>query len=728
MSAEETGRAYERLRGLRIQLPQGGEPELVPSVLGKRNQGLFYTPSQVVRFIVKSTLDALGIDHPEDHLDLKILDPAVGTGVFLVEALEQLANRVLVSGWSRNPTLRKRMADIVEHATERFSTHATIVGLDAGVAVRLHIMQNCLYGVDLDPIAAAIARHALLAKAFGHPPPFPEIKLRIRVGNSLVGECNGNPDCASRMELDRGHAQVYLGRDCPDPSDITEWSGRKRIFHWPREFPEVFENERGGFDAIVGNPPYEIISVKESGIEDRKAEQRYFRRIYRTCRGKINTYRLMLERGLNLLSANGALGFIMPATLIADSTATDLRRMALDTSKIIHAVLIPENARIFQNVTQALLILVLRKGRKTTKLQPVSWNGQGNIPENGKVEIPRALIDATGLRIPVLRSEDEKRLLELISRHPPFKGADHLPPIGRVHQGEINLTVHRKFIVAQKTDFPLIRGEHIMPFRVAHPSSRPGRLDWIVPEYAQKCMADQPSLRAKSDLPSLKERRRGRESPLPLGEEQGEGSYFEGEFVSCGITRGRPWDKERIVLGRVVNMATSRRLKAAAVPPGVFLGDMTNFISDPAMPRNYLLGLLNSRVLNWRLKITSTNNYLSAAEIESLPIPRISHTEAASGELTRAKKILSPMLDDESLSLSGRLENIERMLGPRMNDHGEALLPRIIEWLVEEILRSESASEARWITLTNLLDALVLNLFGIEPWSGLTRLLESSQS
>jgi len=209
-----------------------------------------------------------------------------------------------------------------------------------------------------------------------------------------------------------------------------------------------------------------------------------------------------------------------------------------------------------------------------------------------------------------------------------------------------------------------------------------------------------------------------------LGEGQGEGSSFEEEFVSCGITRGRPWEKERIVLGRVVNMATSRRLKAAAVPAGVFLGDMTNFIADPVAPRNYLLGLLNSRVLNWRLKITSTNNYLSAAEIESLPIPRISHREAPPSELTHAQEILKPLLNNESLSLNGCLENIKSLLGPQMKADGEAFLPRIIEWLVKEILQAESASAARRITLTNLLDSLVLNLFGIEPWPGLIRLLE----
>jgi Alw26I/Eco31I/Esp3I family type II restriction m6 adenine DNA methyltransferase len=610
----------------------------------------------------------------------------VGAGVFLVEALEQVADRTLVSGWSDNKPLEKRIDDIVAQGKERFAAHSMAVSLHAATAVRMHILENCLYGLDLDPIGVEIARHALLAKAFGRERPFPDIVINVRVGNSLMGECAGNPDSATEMELDRFHARAHFGAHAADSSGLAQWRKKKGLFHWPLEYPEVFGKDRRGFDAIIGNPPYEIVSVKESGIEDRKADQRYFRRIYRTCSGKINTYRLMLERGLNLLSAKGALGFIMPATIIADSTATELRRMVLDQSEIVHAALIPEKARIFQNVTQALLILVLRKGRKTTNLQSVSWNGEGTIPEKGGVEIPRALIDAAGLRIPVLRSEDEKALLELVSRHPPFRGADRLCPIGRVHQGEINLTVQREFITTQETDFPLIRGEHVAPFRVAHPSSRPGRLDWVVPEYAQKRMADQPS----------------------------------------GTARGRPWENERIVLGRVVNMATSRRLKAAAVPAGVFLGDMTNFVSELTAPRNYLLGLLNSRVLNWRLKITSTNNYLSAAEIEALPIPRIPHRDAASSELTRAQEVLKPMLNDESLSLSACPENIEKLLGPQMKVHGEAILPRIIEWLVEEILRSESASEARKITLTNLLDALVLKLYGIDPCPGLIQLLELS--
>jgi len=741
MSPEEIGRAYEYLRGFRFRLARNDEPELVPSVRSKRNHGLFYTPHQVVQFIVRTTLDELHVPCPEDHLDLKILDASVGTGVFLVEALEQIANRVLIPGWSQVRSLKKRIDDIVDLAKDQFSTGASRGVLDEHTAVRMHILENCLYGVDLDPIAIAIARQAVLVKAFGNMQFFPQVEIKIRVGNSLIGQGRGNPSSASKEGLDRCHAEAYFGRDMSDSTDIAQWSRRKGVFHWPLEYREVFDRDRGGFDAVIGNPPYEIISVKESGIKERIADQRYFRRTYQTCRGKINTYRLMLERGLNLLAPRGALGFILPATLVADSTAEDLRRMVLEESEITHAVFIPEKARIFRKVTQALLVLVLRKRRRTSAVRPAFWDGQGSIPEKGEVEIPRTLMNGTGLRIPLLRSEVEKKLLELLSRHPPFKGTDKLPSVGRVHQGEINLTTHRKFITAEPTGFPLIRGEHVMAFRVAHPSSRPGRLDWIVREYARNCMASCRSPRGNwrkfqcngaSVAPSPRPSPRGRGSvivsPLSLGEGQGEGSSMTEEIPACSKARRKPWGQERIVLGRVVNMGTSRRLKAAAVPAGVFLGDMTNFIADLAVPRNYLIGLLNSRILNWRLKITSTNNYISAAEIELLPIPRFCQGEVAPRALKVAQMILAPLMREENASFETCLEVLDNLFSGELKNVREPLLVEIIQWLVQEILESGFARGTPNGTLTNLLDALVLNLYGIEPWPGLMRLLESSQS
>ncbi len=127
--------------------------------------------------------------------------------------------------------------------------------------------------------------------------------------------------------MDSHHAEAYFGKKRSTRESLRQWVEEKRVFHWAEQFPEVFSDASGGFDCVIGNPPYEILSVKESGIRDRHLDQTYFRATYRTCHGKINTYRLMMERGLDLLHSQGVLGFIVPATLLADSTAEKLRKM-----------------------------------------------------------------------------------------------------------------------------------------------------------------------------------------------------------------------------------------------------------------------------------------------------------------------------------------------------------------------------------------------------------------
>ena len=94
---EQVGEIYESLRGMRLEIGSGNEPVLIPHAGGRRNQGLFYTPRHIVEQIVAGALDALEISKPEDYLDLKILDPAVGTGIFLTQALEEVTRRVLSS-------------------------------------------------------------------------------------------------------------------------------------------------------------------------------------------------------------------------------------------------------------------------------------------------------------------------------------------------------------------------------------------------------------------------------------------------------------------------------------------------------------------------------------------------------------------------------------------------------------------------------------------------------
>jgi len=170
--------------------------------------------------------------------------------------------------------------------------------------------------------------------------------------------------------------------------------------------------------------------------------------------------------------------------------------------------------------------------------------------------------------------------------------------------------------------------------------------------------------------------------------------------------RARKW-------GRVVNMATERRLKATEVPPGMFLGDMTNFVIDLTMPLPFLVGLLNSALLNWRIKITSTNNYLSAAEIEALPILRLALSASTPeiGELT--DKCLGEIDSRQGDTITENLKLVRATLRDYGVGSGADLIASVIEKLTTRILNDcRTSSRGPAVNRQKLLDALVLELYG----------------
>jgi adenine-specific DNA-methyltransferase len=636
---EQVGTLYEYLRSFHLERP-GEAPTLVPNIKARRNQGLFYTPDSIVEHIVNETFTALGQTRPERLLDLKILDPAVGAGRFLVRVLKTMTRSIMASGVP------------IEELTELLAPPQSIADdpkrFDTETRVKIHLLENCLYGVDIDPIAAQIALSALRHEVFGEGRESCELTIHVECGNSLIGSVHSDDD----------------GDVFPLWPDISKGEDSRR-FDWFVRFPEVIT--RGGFDLIVGNPPYEIVSVKESGLKERKWEQKYFRSHYKTCSGKLNTYRLMLERSFRLLREKGALGFIIPMTLLADTSARELRKLILDNAKIEHLTLISEKAKVFENVTQALAILVITKGGATDKIVQRFADADGPISELGSALVSRELIDRLDLRIPIIRSEEDKRFLEKLTEIVPFKGDKEVERVGTVHQGEINLTTSRKFITTEATGHPLIRGEHVNPLVVRHPAAR-SRLDWVSPVYADQ-------------------------------------SFKSG---ACSEFLKRPWEHDRIVLARVVNMNTRRRLKAAPAPAGWFLGDMTNYFVPRSLPQNYLLGLLNSHVLNHRVKLTSANNYISAAEIEALPIPRLNGPNAAD---SYGASLLDELAEEDHGSISLCVGRLKHALGAeKRQELIGSLICRIVEVLTNQMTNNGYSLESLW----TLLDASVVLLYGVE--------------
>lgn len=301
-----------------------GAPLLQPTD-ERRRTGSHYTPrtltEPIVRHALEPTFERLGVDaKPEQVLALKVCDPAMGSGAFLVEACRQLAAR-LVKAWTRWPETRPRMPD-----DEDEELHA-----------RRLVAQRCLYGVDKNPRAVELAKLSLWLATLAREHEFTFLDHSLKCGDSLVGldaaqiaamhwdtskpglplfrqfvadrvaeatkaraQIQSAPDDTMRAVLEQKHKQVeesielvrvlgdaaisaFFAESKPKAREkrratIESWvSGMGearwdelraaatslragqyavRPFHWTVEFPEVFTRENRGFDAIVGNPPF----------------------------------------------------------------------------------------------------------------------------------------------------------------------------------------------------------------------------------------------------------------------------------------------------------------------------------------------------------------------------------------------------------------------------------------------------------------------------------------
>lgn len=228
----------------------------------RRAEGRFYTPDPVVRFIVRETLGRIRADGRAIG-DLRILEPACGEGVFLLESLRYL----VASGWA-----------------------------DGDAVERCRMVQRVLYGVDRDRAAVQRTRAALAAWAE------PAVDRRERWELQLAGKIL----CTDALIQDDEHTGLA-------PRD------------WPRMFPEVFGGTRGGFDAVIGNPPY--VNIRRLTQHQGDQVKRVLRRHYRCAKGAYDLYVLFFELALRLLRPGGLCGMIVPNKLATLNYAEACRGM-----------------------------------------------------------------------------------------------------------------------------------------------------------------------------------------------------------------------------------------------------------------------------------------------------------------------------------------------------------------------------------------------------------------
>ena len=304
------GSIYERFLGKVITTTdKRAKVEEKPEV--RKAGGVYYTPAYIVRYIVEHTVGRLiAGKSPEQIAEMRFADIACGSGSFLLGVYDELLR--YHTAYYNEPENRRK-------AVKNGCIENPDGTLRLSLKQRKRILLNNIYGVDLDAQAVEVAQLSLFLKlledettasAKGHQLEFRETML---------------------PSLDRNviHGNSLIGWDILD-GQLFEGDEERKLYplDFAQAFPEVMR--RGGFDAIVGNPPW--------GAEFSGNAKRYLVKHYSKVPTKTkDSYFYFIYRALEALKENGLLGFIIPNTWLLINNAKDVRRdiLSLDLKEII---------------------------------------------------------------------------------------------------------------------------------------------------------------------------------------------------------------------------------------------------------------------------------------------------------------------------------------------------------------------------------------------------------
>ena len=276
----------------------------------RKKEGIFYTPDFITQYLVENVVGRFLEENPDKLESIKILDPACGSGAFLNQAHSYLMNEYKL----------RQSQKILEQSDKRQLDFSDVNLAETNRSI---LLRN-LYGVDLNPESAEITKLSLWLKTARSSEPLQNLDKNIKCGNSIV--------------------------------DDPEFAGA-RAFDWNKEFP--FVPKEGGFDVIVGNPPY----VRQELIKEIKP---YLETNYKVYSGVSDLYVYFFEKALNLLKENGFFAFIVSSKFLRADYGKKLTTYLQQNFTILELIDFGD-LQIFEGATTYPCIITIQKKKPTGK-------------------------------------------------------------------------------------------------------------------------------------------------------------------------------------------------------------------------------------------------------------------------------------------------------------------------------------------------------------------------
>lgn len=550
MPVEILGTVYERFLGKVIRLTAGHQAKVEEKPEVRKAGGVYYTPAYIVNYIVQNTVGKqIEGKSPADLAGNKtkppfrVLDMACGSGSFLLGAYQFLLDHCLK--WYQANPAKKHANAVYQNAKGE-----TCLSINE----RKRILTTHIFGVDIDRQAVETTKLSLLLKALEgendsslskqmslfHERALPNLSDNIKCGNSLIAS---------------------------DFSMLPEDLVRVNAFDWPAQFPDAMK--AGGFDAVVGNPPYIRPHKMESEIKE------YFWQTLPTFVAKSDIYSCFMERGIGLLKIGGHLSFIVPHTWTSLESFFAIRHKLVTQSEIIQLVQLPK--KVFQDATVETCIFNLKKplGNPSTSHQIEVLR----LDSNAQVTIARVFPQSD-----ILKGHLDN--FQLYTAEETSGLASHLQ-LNTAPLGEFTNFVYG-FKTADDDKFIHIKARHkeskafirsAAIYRYTH--DRPSEFVWYVPE-----------------------------------------------IMRANRTTARPGEPERFEAEKILVARMGKNLIASYDPGGLYVKDAMLLLPKSTTKESlkYLMALINSRLLGFYYREFFITIDVLKNALLGLPIRKIDFT------------------------------------------------------------------------------------------------------